>query len=230
MADRTLRLAHRGDWRSARENTLAALLAGARLPGCDGVEFDVRVSSDGEPVILHDETLDRIQGVAARPGELTAAKLAQLEVPRLSEVLAALPHSAVLDVDVKEDLGRKGVEILASGRGPDLSNAMVSSFVPAILASFRRLAPGWPLWLNAADLSPGTIELAVGLDCRGISAEWHAIDRRSLRLAVAAGLEVAAWTVRRGSTYRRLASLGVATIIVEGPALEEPAPVIDHRR
>src|SRR5947208_10752407 len=137
MAVRTLRLAHRGDWRLAPENTLAALLAGARLPGCDGVEFDVRLSYDNEPVVLHDETLDRVQGVAARPRELTAAELARLDVPPLADVLAALPPSAMLDVDVKEDLGRKGVDILAAGRGEEFSNAVVSSFIPAILRSIH---------------------------------------------------------------------------------------------
>ena len=41
-ARRTLRLAHRGDWRRAPENTLAAFLAALAVPGCDGLEFDVR--------------------------------------------------------------------------------------------------------------------------------------------------------------------------------------------
>ena len=52
-----LRLAHRGDWRAAPENSLQALVAATRIPGCDGVEFDVRLSRDGVPVLLHDETL-----------------------------------------------------------------------------------------------------------------------------------------------------------------------------
>jgi glycerophosphoryl diester phosphodiesterase len=117
MADRTLRLAHRGDWRTGRENTLVALLAAARLPGCDGVEFDVRLSRDGEPVILHDQTLDRVQGVPLSPHDLTADELGRHQVPRLTEVLASMPRSTMLDVDVKEDLGRTGMEILAGGRG-----------------------------------------------------------------------------------------------------------------
>ena len=48
---RPLRLAHRGDSRVAPENTLEALLAAMRIPGCDGVEFDVRLSRDGVPVL-----------------------------------------------------------------------------------------------------------------------------------------------------------------------------------
>ena len=218
---RTLRLAHRGDSRSARENTLAALLAGAQLPGCDGVEFDVRVSRDGEPVLLHDETLERVQGVGARPSGLTAAALAQFAVPRLADVLAAVPRSAVLDIDVKEDIGRNGVEILAAGRGPDLSNTFVSSFVPSILRRIHDLAPAWALWLNTVELSDATIAQAVELGCRGISVEWHSVERRSVRRATDEGLELASWTVTRRSTYRRLAALGLRAIIVEGQALED---------
>ena len=48
---RPLRLAHRGDWRVAPENTLDAFLAAMRIPGCDGVELDVRLSRDGVPVV-----------------------------------------------------------------------------------------------------------------------------------------------------------------------------------
>ena len=56
-----LRLAHRGDWRHAPENTIPALLAALQVPACGGLEFDVRLSADGVPVLLHDETLERVQ-------------------------------------------------------------------------------------------------------------------------------------------------------------------------
>ena len=61
---RTLRLAHRGDWRAAPENSLAALTAALANPACDGIEFDVRASSDRVPVCNHDATLERVHGQA----------------------------------------------------------------------------------------------------------------------------------------------------------------------
>jgi glycerophosphoryl diester phosphodiesterase len=54
---KTLRLAHRGDWRRAPENTLEAFRAALAIPACDGLEFDVRAAADGVPVVCHDETL-----------------------------------------------------------------------------------------------------------------------------------------------------------------------------
>ena len=217
---RPLRLAHRGDWRRAPENTIAALLAGVAVPGCDGVEFDVRRSSDGVPILLHDETLQRVQGRPERPEDLTARALEDLGVPSLADVVAALPRSAFLDVELKGDPGPAVVEVLAAGRGPSLRGAVVSSFDPTTLERVGGRAPTWPRWLNTRDLTPATIAAAVDLECRGIAAEWHAIDPGSAARVGAAGLELAAWTVRRRPTFDRLAGLGVVAVCVEANALD----------
>ena len=81
MPVRTLRLAHRGDWRQAPENSLAALAAALAIPACDGLEFDVRASSDGVPVICHDATLERTHGRPDRVDALSAVALEALGVP-----------------------------------------------------------------------------------------------------------------------------------------------------
>ena len=66
MPGRTLRLAHRGDWRAATENSIEAMRAAMAIAACDGLEFDVRTSADGVPVVIHDASL------VARPGTATA--------------------------------------------------------------------------------------------------------------------------------------------------------------
>lgn len=220
-ATRTLRLAHRGDWRRAPENTLPALLAALAVPACDGLEFDVRAAADGVPVLHHDETLERVQGRPDRVADLPAAELEAFGVPTLAAVLAAVPRSAFLDVELKGDPGVEAVvEVLAGGRGPSLDGAVVSSFEPVTLAAVRTVAPGWPCWLNAEDLAPPTIAVARGLGCRGISVEWRAIDARSIARARDAGVDVAAWTVRRRATFDRLSRLGVTAVCVEAAALD----------
>ncbi len=216
---RALRLAHRGDHRRHPENSLGAIVAAVEVPGCDGVEFDVRASRDGVPVIVHDATLARVQGRPEAVAELSVAELEPLGVPTLADVLSALPHRAFLDIELKESFGRRLVEVLAAGRGPDLHGAVLSGFEPAVLERMRGLVPAWPCWLNAADLEPATIATAVELGCRGVSVEWRAIHPAAARRARAAGLDVAAWTVTRTATYRRLVGLGVAAICVEGRAL-----------
>jgi glycerophosphoryl diester phosphodiesterase len=220
LAPAPLRLAHRGDWRQGPENSLAALLAAVAIPACDGVEMDVQLSADGIPILLHDDTLERVQGRPERPGELTARALEDLDVPSLADVLAALPRRAVLDVELKGDPARAAVEVLAAGRGPTLRNAVVSSFEPATLEHVAGLAPAWPRWLNTEDLEPATIRTALELGCVAIAAAWPAIDRGSAQRVRAAGLDLAAWTVRRRPTFQRLAGLGVAAVCAEAAALD----------
>jgi glycerophosphoryl diester phosphodiesterase len=222
---RTLRLAHRGDARHAPENTIAAFLAALAIRGCDGLEFDVRLSADGVPVIYHDPTLERVHGRPERIDALTAAVLADLGIPTLAEVLTAVGRGPYLDVELKVDPGPVAVEVLAAGRGSGLANAVVSSFTPAALERVRRLAPTWPRWLNSDILGPATVADALTLGCRGVAVQWRALDRRSVGLAQAAGLEVASYTVRRRPTFARLARLGIVAACVEGGALDgEPTP------
>lgn len=217
---RALRVAHRGDWRRAPENTIPAFLAALAVPGCDGLEFDVRAARDGVAVCYHDDTLKRVHGIDRPVNEVTAAELEVLGIPSLEQVLAAIPRRAFLDVELKGDPGRGAFEALVAGRGPGLERAVVSSFEPATLERFAGLAPTWPRWLNADDASPATVARAVELECRGISVEWHALDAAAVERARSADLDVAAWTVRRRPTVRRLERLGVAAICVEGAALD----------
>jgi glycerophosphoryl diester phosphodiesterase len=216
----TLRLAHRGDWRRAPENSLAAFAAALAIPGCDGLEFDVRVARDGVAVCYHDDTLTRVHGVDRRVADLRADELEAFGIPSLATVLATVPRRAFLDVELKGDPGRGAFEALVAGRGPGLERAVVSSFEAATLRRVGGWAPSWPRWLNARDASPATIATAIDLDCRGISVEWHALDPGTIARAREAGLAVAAWTIRRRPTARRLARLGVAAICVEAAALD----------
>jgi len=215
-----LRLAHRGDWRVARENSIAALLAALERPACGGLEFDVRLSSDGVPVVIHDETLERVQGRPERVDALPARALEDLGVPALADVLIAVGRRPFLDIELKGDPGRAAVEIVAAGRGPGLERAVVSSFERGTLEGIARLAPTWRRWLNSHTLDAGTIADAVSLGCSGVAVDWRALDRGSVRQATAAGLEVVSFTVSRRPTFDRLAALGVVAVCVEGALLD----------
>ena len=220
------RLAHRGDWRNAPENSLAAMEAALRIPACDGLEFDVRATKDGVPILLHDPTLLRVQGLDAMPAQLTAAECAERGISSLAEVLRAIGRDPFLDVELKERVDGV-IDVLELERGlvgddgrPTLRSAAISAFELDTQRWLADVRPTWPRWLNALQLTPEYLALASDLGCSGIAVEWHAIDEASMDRARDAGLEVAAWTVRDAADYERLASLGVVAVCVEAAALD----------
>jgi len=79
MASLPLILGHRGASAHAPENTLAAF-ARALSDGADGIEFDVRLSRDGVPVVIHDSTLARTGAIDRAVSELTARELQRVDV------------------------------------------------------------------------------------------------------------------------------------------------------
>ena len=98
----TLRLAHRGDWRRAPGEHDRAFLAALAVPGCDGLEFDVR-ARDGVPVLSTTRRSTRVQGVDPRVDDADRRRARGAGVPTLDEVLAAIPRRAFLDVELKGD-------------------------------------------------------------------------------------------------------------------------------
>jgi glycerophosphoryl diester phosphodiesterase len=214
-----LRLAHRGDVAAGIENSIAALTAACERPGIDGVEFDVRLSVDRVPVVCHDTDLRRTHGRDLTLRDATADELERVGVARLSSVLEALPVSAWLDVELKEDAVVTAAPLLEAARGATPQRAAISSFDATILFNARRLLPGWPLWILVRAADEAAIATAWSLGCAAIASEFHAINARSARLVREAGLELVAWTVTRPQTLRRLEKAGVYASCVEAAAL-----------
>jgi glycerophosphoryl diester phosphodiesterase len=221
---RPLRLAHRGDWRAAPENTIAAMHAALEVPACDGLELDVRFASDGTPVLLHDASLERIHDVSRPVKELDVAALTGLGIPTLADVLLAVGRGPFLDIELKAIPNEELIRVIEAVRESDgsagLRRAAISSFDPEILAWVGARRPAWPRWLNTRELETSTIERAVDLRCEAVAVLWRALDEHSVAEARAAGLEVIAWTVRRRPTFERLARLGVKAVCVEAAALD----------
>lgn len=99
-------IAHRGHWSSAPENSASAIRAARAF---DFVEIDVRLSADGVPVIMHDDTCTRTTGVDVRVADCTAKEITSLtfpgtdeQVPSLARALVAGGGDLFFDLDVKE--------------------------------------------------------------------------------------------------------------------------------
>lgn len=156
-ADRVLVIAHRGDSRRAPENTLPAFVSALATPA-DFVELDYVHSSDGVPVVFHDDDLDRttnapaVLGAGLRPENCTLADLRRLDagswfradfagtrLPTLEEALAAILSGACCMVERKLGDAATCVELLQ--RCGALDRVIVQAFDWSFLADCRRLAP-----------------------------------------------------------------------------------------
>jgi glycerophosphoryl diester phosphodiesterase len=214
-----MRLAHRGDWRRATENTIPALLAALEVPACDGLEFDVRLSADGVPVLSHDPDLARVFGRRERVEQLTADELGEIGIPTLprSWPRSGAARSSTSSSSSTRVAPRSRSSPQVAGRAGARRRLVVH---PYALEPIARLAPAWGRWLNSHTLAPGVIATAEALGCTGVAVLWRALDERAVALAREAGLEVIAWTVRRRPTFDRLARIGVGAMCVEAAALD----------
>jgi myo-inositol-1(or 4)-monophosphatase/deoxyribonuclease-2 len=195
-----------------QENSLAALIAGAQQ--CDGVEFDVRFSADGVAVIVHDETLERLFGVPRRVGELSATKLAEIGVPTLTDVLAVMPATTLIDLELKEQPTDTLFAALVAARGPEAEGVVVSSFYPRVLRTVEERAPSLARWLNAETAADA--DQATALGCVGVSVAMELLSDASISRWRDAGLEVAAWTLRGVQGAEWASDLRLTALCVEG--------------
>ncbi len=227
-------IAHRGASAEAPENTLEALALAGRQ-GADGVEVDVRLSKDGVPVIIHDETLDRTAGIPEPVRSFKQSDLARMDVgawkgdawrnsfiPALDQFLDACPHSMDLFLELKED---------PASVAPVLARVKASRFPISHLAflSFRRdvllrIHRQWPevrvylnvsqwgdnpgRWMRPGENNPWT---GIGWECPAPGTE------PVLRPYWERGGDGYVWTVDDFDIARALRSSGAPRLLTNRP-------------
>lgn len=144
---------HRGARELWPENSLQGFRRTLAL-GIDAVEFDVHLSRDGVPVVIHDPTLERTTEAGGAVHDRTAAELAAIRlrdaggdvVPALDEVLDVLQDSTVeLHVEIKTDTagraytGLPGKVLDVVHRRQLAAHTVLTCFVPEVLEEIRRL-------------------------------------------------------------------------------------------
>jgi glycerophosphoryl diester phosphodiesterase len=152
-------IAHRGGARLRPENTLAAF-DHALTFGVDALECDVRLSRNGEPVLIHDDTLDRTTDATGPVANMTADELASVDaayhfgpaddypfrrrglgVPRLSELLARAPSVPVI-VEIKgDDPGVVGPVLEVVDALGAWNRVVIGGFSHRVLTVVRERAP-----------------------------------------------------------------------------------------
>jgi glycerophosphoryl diester phosphodiesterase len=235
-AGRPLVLGHRGASAEAPENTIAAFRL-ALEQGADGVELDVRRCRTGEVVVVHDADTARVAGAPLRIATSSLAELRALDVgalagarfrgeriPRLEEVLEAVP-GAIVNVELKSERGRADLSLaaaaaraIAAARAE--SRVVVSSFDYRLVVAFRLAAPAVPVGLLFDAEDPGRLWTWLGvrlLRPAAVHPDRRLVTPERVRAWTARGLGVNVWTVDDADEARRLADLGVTALITNAP-------------
>jgi len=227
-------IAHRGAGKLAPENTLAAFRTGA-AHGYRAFECDVKLSADGVPFLLHDDTLDRTtpeRGVAGlRPwvelsridaGGWHSRNFAGEPMPSLDAVARyVLRNGFALNVEIKPTPGLEHATGRAAGEAcvrlwQDAGTPLLfSSFRPEALQGAREAAPGIPRALLVDTLWPGWFEMAQSLACVAVVTHYSLMDAALVARLQGAGLRALCYTVNDPAEARRLVALGIAGIITD---------------
>ncbi len=203
-------LAHRGGLGDYDDNAVGGF-ADALARGILGAETDVRLSKDGELVIMHDATVDRTTNGTGRVDEKTIAELTALRLNRSGENVPTFRQFCEVyrgraDVDVEIEMKEHGDEMPPERLDryirllhDQAAEALVpgtyafTSFSVPTLERFRELYPDARLGLICGELSEAKIAEAARLGCMRIAPEWNKSGPLSVAKAHAAGLSVNLW-------------------------------------
>jgi len=238
-------IAHRGASGAAPENTLPAFDLAVRQ-GADAIELDVRLTADGVPVVLHDDTLDRTTGGHGPVKALSLAELrevdagarftldggrsfpfraAEVRIPTLSEVLRGFPRMPLL-LDLKEPAVQEAVRRVLLEESA-VERCVLASEHHAALQAFRQP----PFIVAASGAEIGTLYRAVLLRRVPASVAYRLVSvpvryrgvpvptRGFVAAARGLGCPVHVWTVNDPATALTLWGRGVAGMVTNLPAV-----------
>ncbi|MEO5338243.1 MAG: glycerophosphoryl diester phosphodiesterase [Magnetospirillum sp. WYHS-4] len=214
-------IGHRGAAGCAPENTLASLREAARQ-GAHWVEFDVKLSRDGVPVLFHDERLERTTNGRGRLSRLSLAELRRLDagggetVPTLAEAMDLL---RLLDMGANVELKP------CPGREVETARAaaavLAGTPVPVLLSSFSEAAlaavPDWPLALVVGRIPADWRSRLERLGARALHCRQGDLRRRQVEEVRTAGLSLRCYTVNDPARARRLLDWGVVSVFTDFP-------------
>lgn len=221
-------IAHRGEPVQHRENTLPAVLAALDL-GADLVEIDVKITSDGEVVLLHDATLQRLWGRPGAIGDVSLDDLSDLTlpgesvrgIPTLQETLDLLggTHAGLLiDMDAAdwaEPSLRVVQEVVRAGGISHGQIVWCGRIEPLLI--IRAGDPDARIFLSwdegNADGEPPPDDAVRALTPEVYNPHYPMITPEVINWAAERGMATGCWTVDDESLMIKLLDLGVSTMI-----------------
>jgi glycerophosphoryl diester phosphodiesterase len=229
--------AHRGASSSAPENTLAAFRL-AREQGAHGIELDIKLTADGEAVVVHDQSVNRTTNGEGAVRTLLLEDIRRLDagsrfsqqyagerIPTLAEVFETLGDSMLYDLELTNYASpwdNLPCVVAALVRKYQLENNIIAtSFFPPNLTRFTRCLPGSTVAIislpgPAGQISRGWLGRMFSPDM--IAPHHTSVDGAFVARARAAGRKIFPWTVDQDADLKRLAELKVDAVITNMPA------------
>jgi glycerophosphoryl diester phosphodiesterase len=231
-------IGHRGAAARAPENTLAGLKKAHEL-GASWVEFDVMLTRDGVPILIHDETLQRTTNGRGRVPERTAAEIRALDaggwfgpafagepVPTLEEAIALLLELGLAaNVEIKPATGHETAtgevvaDVLRRLWPKDGPRLLLSSFERPALGAARMVAPSIPRGLLAEALPGDWAQAMQALECTTLHLSHTGVSASDLERLPAAGVPVLLYTVNTVARARMLLAAGATAVFTDVPDL-----------
>ena len=227
-------LAHRGlESEFVPENTIKAF-SDAIAANADVIETDIQVTSDGVPVIFHDDSLLRMAGISRPVNEFTFAELELIDIghgkriPSLEQTLVAFPQTK-FNLDIKTDAGVEPTVAVVEKLAVH-NRVLISSFSEArrlktvsLLTLPTRTSAGVSKVLklyfaHRFGLKFLFRKIAKGSDALQIPTHQGLMRLDSpsfIALAISAGLEVHYWTINDPIEMNRLAAAGATGIVTD---------------
>lgn len=227
--------AHRGASKVAPENTMAAFMKAVDI-NSDGIELDVRLTSDKKIVVIHDPVTDRTGDRGGRISELTyqelkkidfgirfSEKFANEKIPLLSDVLDYLNNKdTILNIEIKNDpvisnreLESALADMLKTYAFDD--RVLISSFDHSALRYIKQLDRALsiaPLYMS------GFVDIwqyAKRINADAVHPAFYAIDKDSVKDCKKEGIAVNVWTVDIDTDIKKAADMEVSGIITNEP-------------
>jgi glycerophosphoryl diester phosphodiesterase len=228
-------IGHRGAAARVPENTLTGFRCAKQL-GCTAVEFDVRLTADGAPVLCHDAALDRTTTGRGPVSALTLAAVRECDagirfdpafagerVPTFEEALLLTAELGLAaNIEIKSERGREYATaaavaaIVARLRG-HIGPVLVSSFLPNAIAAMRALAPDVPRAVLFRLIPRGWAAMALRLGCVAIGADHRRLRPSRVAEIRGAGYSLLAYTVNDPARARLLFAWGVTSVFSDVP-------------
>ncbi len=237
-----LKIGHRGAKAYAPENTITGFKKALEL-NVDMVEFDVRLTKDRHPIVIHDTQLARLAKKFRRISHLELREIKNLrikgseKIPTLGEVLKIIDNQVGMDIELKVKGSAEIVIATLREHRIDFKNVMVSSNFAGELKTAEAMEPeittalvfrsgnSLSFWLLLDFLAilflPLTMYyiswLVKKANANYLNINYRLLDRKKVEMFHEKGIKICAWTVDSPKKIKYLKGLGIDGIITNYP-------------